>query len=106
MNAQSASERRISAALRDLSAQISPILQRYRVVSAAVFGSVARGETGPESDVDLLVELPDDATLLTLSRLEMELTRELGREVDVVTPGGLKKMIRPQVMAEQVRIYG
>jgi uncharacterized protein len=106
MDANSASARRISAALRDLTAQISPILRRYGVVSAAVFGSLARGETGPESDVDLLVELPGDATLLTLSGLEIELTRELGREVDVVTPRGLKKMIRPQVMAEQVRIYG
>lgn len=100
------SARQISASLRDLTAQVSPILRRYGVVSAAVFGSLARGEAGPESDVDLLVELSDDATLLTLSGLQIELTRELGREVDVVTPRGLKKMIRPQVMAEQVRIYG
>ncbi|MBF0480178.1 MAG: nucleotidyltransferase family protein [Desulfovibrionaceae bacterium] len=92
--------------MQELTARISPVLRRYGVVSAAVFGSVARGEAGPGSDVDLLVELPEDATLLTLSGLQIELTRTLGREVDVVTERGLKKLIRPQVMAEQVRVYG
>ena len=95
-----------SAALQELAARISPILRRYGVVSAAVFGSLARGEASPSSDVDLLVELPDNATLLTLSGLQLDLTRVLGREVDLVTPRGLKPRIRPRVLAEQVRIYG
>ncbi|GFK95513.1 hypothetical protein NNJEOMEG_03378 [Fundidesulfovibrio magnetotacticus] len=94
------------AGLEALATQIRPVLERYGVVSASVFGSLARGEERPESDVDLLVEFDANATLLTLAGLEAELCRELGREVDVVTPRGLKKMIRPQVMAEQVRIYG
>jgi hypothetical protein len=106
MDAVTAQSRRVSAALHELTARISPVLSRYGVLSAAVFGSFARGEAGPDSDVDLLVELPDTATLLTLSGLQIELARALGREVDVVTERGLKKLIRPHVLAEQVRIYG
>jgi uncharacterized protein len=50
-----------------------------------VFGSVARGEDGPESDIDLLVELEPGRTLLDLEQLEIELREILGIAVDVGT---------------------
>ena len=53
-----------------------------------VFGSVARGKSGPESDLDLLVELEPDRSLLDHAALIQELEELLGRKVDVVTENG------------------
>lgn len=55
----------------------------------AVFGSVARGDTRPDSDVDLLVEAPASASILEVENLRENLERVLGRSVDLVTYGGL-----------------
>jgi len=92
--------------LDQLSAVAAPILRKYGVRSAAVFGSMARGEAGPDSDVDLLVEFGPDATLLTLTSLQIELAEALSRQVDVVTPRSLKPLIRPHVLNGAKSIYG
>jgi predicted transcriptional regulator of viral defense system/predicted nucleotidyltransferase len=65
-----------------------------------VFGSVSRGEAGEDSDVDFLVELDEDRSLVDHSRLILDLEKLLGRRVHVVTPGSLHRVIRDQVMAE------
>ena len=56
-----------------------------------LFGSVARGEDGPDSDVDLLVDFDTESSLFDLIRLARELEELLGRPVDVVSTGGLKE---------------
>jgi len=65
-----------------------------------VFGSAARGEAGPDSDVDLLVELEPDRSLFDLGGLLMDLQELLGCEVDVVTEQGLHWYIRDRIIAE------
>jgi uncharacterized protein len=67
-----------------------------------VFGSVARGVDGPDSDVDLLVELPPGASLFALGRLRRELEELLGAHADLVPDSGLKADVRPQVEADLV----
>jgi predicted nucleotidyltransferase len=67
-----------------------------------VFGSVARGEARPESDLDLLVEFEADRSLLDLIGLELDLRDLLGSHVDVTTVASLKDRIRPRVLAEAV----
>ncbi|HTE84319.1 MAG TPA: nucleotidyltransferase domain-containing protein [Dehalococcoidia bacterium] len=62
-----------------------------------VFGSVARGEEGSESDVDFLVEFEPNRTVLDLSELILDLEEALGREVDVV------QIRRPSLLAERIR---
>ena len=69
--------------------QIRSIVARHKGVSVALFGSVARGEETPDSDLDFLVEFGDGASLFDLARLEMDLEELLGRKVDVVSVGGL-----------------
>lgn len=64
-----------------------------------VFGSVARGEDGPNSDVDLLIDLPPDTSLFTLLALEGTLERILKRKVDLAPVGSLK----PRVCAEALQ---
>lgn len=67
-----------------------------------VFGSVARGEDSPQSDIDLLVDLLPEATLLELAGLREDLAELLGVRVDVATPGMLKPEIRARALAEAV----
>jgi uncharacterized protein len=69
-----------------------------------VFGSVARGEERPDSDVDFLVTLEAGRTLLDLARLESRLEALLGRRVDVATEAGLREPIRTAALREAVRV--
>ena len=77
--------------------------KRFGVKSLAVFGSVARGEAGPESDVDILVEFEGRATFDRYMGLKFFLEDLLGRRVDLVTRKALKPRLRPYV--EQEAIY-
>jgi len=67
-----------------------------------VFGSVARGEETPASDIDLILELGEDATLLDLARLRREIGELLAAPVDVVTPDMLKASILSRAEREAV----
>jgi predicted nucleotidyltransferase len=67
-----------------------------------VFGSVARGQDGPDSDIDLLVVPPAGVTLFDLARLERTLSEMLGVRVEVVPEAGLRASIRDVVLAEAV----
>jgi hypothetical protein len=69
-----------------------------------VFGSVARGEDTPDSDVDLLVEAPAGTGLFTLLALEAELQRILKVDVDLGTVDGLKPRVRGEVLAEAIAV--
>lgn len=74
-------------------------VERNRASNVRVFGSVARGEDGPESDVDLLVDPGPEMSLFDLGRLEVELTEILGRPVDVVPARSLRPAVARMVEA-------
>jgi predicted nucleotidyltransferase len=80
--------------------EILEIAARNGAVNVRVFGSVARGENRPDSDIDFLVNLETGRSLLDLARLLRELHTLLGYPVDVVTEAGLRPRIKPQVMKE------
>lgn len=82
--------------------EMRSIAARHGARSARIFGSVARGEPGPESDLDLLVELEPGRTLLDQAALQLELEELLQRKVDVVTVRGLRAPIREHVLRESV----
>lgn len=69
-----------------------------------VFGSVARGTAGPASDIDLLVEVGTDTSLLDMVALEHELSDLLGVRVQVVSEGGLKPWTRDHILREAVPV--
>ncbi|MBA3249097.1 MAG: nucleotidyltransferase family protein [Geodermatophilaceae bacterium] len=69
--------------------EIVALVHRHEGRGIAVFGSVARGEDGPDSDIDFLVELAQGSSLFDLMRLEDDLTELLGCRIDVVSVGAL-----------------
>jgi len=78
------------------------IAERYGARDVRVFGSLARGEAGPESDVDLLVKLAPGVTLLKHAALVRELEALLGRRVDLVSERGLRPRVRASVLRDAV----
>ena len=90
--------------ISEVKSRILPLLRAYRVGRASVFGSMVRGEDKPDSDLDLLVEMPAGASLLDLAGLKLDLEKLLGREVDVVTYRSLNPLLRDRILAEQQAI--
>jgi len=90
----------IEELIKDRREEILRIAARHGAHNVRVFGSVARGEARPDSDVDFLVDMDPGRTLLDMGGLLMELREILGREVDVVTERGLKARIRDRIIKE------
>jgi hypothetical protein len=86
---------------------LAAVCARYRVRELALFGSAARGDARPDSDVDLLVVFEDDArvSLFTLIDLQAELSTLFNRPVDLVPKDGLKPVLRQEVLAEAQVLY-
>ncbi|MCX6083109.1 MAG: nucleotidyltransferase family protein [Chloroflexi bacterium] len=93
----------------DLHTKVAPLLKPYaRRVS--VFGSFARGDETPQSDIDLLMALKPEGQrpslgLFEVIRLEKELEKRLGRCVDLVTEEGISPRIKASVDKEKVILY-
>lgn len=82
--------------------QVLSIAASHRASNVQVFGSVARGEDTPESDVDFLVEFEHGVTLFDFIALRDDLEEELNVKVDVGTPTSLKERIKGRVLADAV----
>lgn len=82
--------------------EIMQIAIAHGVTRIQMFGSVVRGEETPESDLDFLVEFQAGRNLLDQVALVQDLEDLFGRQVDVVTEGGLHWYIREQVLREAV----
>ncbi len=82
-------------------------LAQFHVRSLSIFGSVARGEAGSDSDVDILVEFEPGARvgLFHCARLQRFLRETLGREVDLATPKALHKALPKDILKEAVRAF-
>jgi uncharacterized protein len=74
--------------------------QRHGIRNVRVFGSLARGQAGPGSDIDMLVDLEPGRTLLDLAAFRREAEHILEVPVDVATPDMLKERMRAEVLAE------
>ena len=79
-------------------------LRDFRIQSLALFGSVARGEARPDSDVDFLVEFEGPATFDQYMGLKCFLEDVLGRPVDLVTRNGIRPQLVPYVEREAVHV--
>jgi predicted nucleotidyltransferase len=85
--------------LRTLSAHM-PAIRAFGVSRLALFGSLARGEGGAESDADILVEFTQPVGFFTYARLQRYLEGIIGRPVDLVTPGAIRPEMRDTILGE------
>jgi len=86
--------------LRSRREDILKIAAKHGACNVRIFGSLARGEAGENSDIDFLVELEPGRSLLDLAKLVVELEDLLNRKVDVVTEQGLYWLLRRRILTE------
>ena len=80
---------------------ILPILERYNVSKAALFGSIITDQMRADSDIDILVQIDSDISLLEFVGLKLELEEVLKRNVDLVEYETLKPLLRERILKEQ-----
>ena len=87
--------------------QIAEFCHRHGVKQLSVFGSILRDDFRPDSDVDLLVEFQPGKTpgMFGFGQMIIELTRMIGRQVDLRTPFDLSRYFRPFVLREARRLH-
>lgn len=94
----------MSPSVEEIRQIVLPILRRYGVTQAAVFGSAVRGQLRPESDIDILVQIDPNLSLLDFVGLKLDLEQALNRRVDLVEYDTIKPRLREQILAEQEAI--
>jgi len=92
--------------IEEIKLKISPVLLRHRIKKAGIFGSVAKGKDSDKSDIDILVELDNNISLIGFISIKYELEDLLGRAVDLVEYKAIKPRLRDQIIAEEIRVYG
>jgi predicted nucleotidyltransferase len=88
--------------IREKREEILALAEKHGARNVRIFGSAARGEAGPESDVDFLIEIDAGRSLLDHVALWQDLEELLGRKVDVVTDTALHWYIRDRILKEAV----
>lgn len=96
----------MSEKIQEIKNKIQPIVESNDISYVAIFGSVARGDDKPESDLDLLVRFSKPKSLLDFSAINNKLNEILNRQVDLVTERALHPIIKQNIQKELVTIYG
>ncbi len=92
--------------IKKIKIEIAPILKKHQVKKASVFGSYARGENTKNSDIDMLVELKRDKTMIDLINLEMDIEKKTKRKIDLITFKSINPLIKKNILKDEVKIYG
>ncbi|MBU1622920.1 MAG: nucleotidyltransferase family protein [Candidatus Woesearchaeota archaeon] len=92
--------------IKEIQRKVVPLLKKYGVVRAGIFGSYARGEQKKKSDLDLLIEVKKKSkfSLFDLVGLEMKLEQKLGKKVDLLTYNGINHRLKEMILSEEVKI--
>jgi len=94
----------MSDKIRNIITMSVPVLKRYGIDHAYLVGSFARGEDHSKSDVDILVEIHDPISLLTFSRIKIDLEGILKRKVDLIEISSLKPQLKKLFQEDQIPI--
>ena len=91
---------------QEIKKKIISILVKYGIKKILIFGSYARNEATPNSDLDLIVEFPEGTSLIDHIGIEFELSEALNMKIDLLSQNGISPYIKDQIMKEAVVIYG
>lgn len=94
----------MNSEIRKIKNKILPILKQHGVRRAGLFGSVVRGEMKKKSDIDLLVEIAEEISLLDFIGLKQVIEKTLNRKVDLVEYSTIKPLLREKILKEEVAI--
>ncbi|MBV9241581.1 MAG: nucleotidyltransferase family protein [Acidobacteria bacterium] len=92
--------------ISSLKNRLAPLCRKHDVRSLRVFGSMSRGELRKDSDVDLLISFRTPVGMLTLIKLEQQMSQALNRNVDLGTESSLHPLIRENVEKDLKLVYG
>ncbi|MBU0459976.1 MAG: nucleotidyltransferase domain-containing protein [Nanoarchaeota archaeon] len=90
--------------IKEIQRKVVPLLKKYGVVRAGIFGSYARGEQKKKSDLDILVEIKKNLSLLDVVGLQLDLQKKLKKKVDLVEYKMVKPLIKKEILQEEVKI--
>jgi len=89
--------------INQIKSKIKIILKKHNIVRAGIFGSYARGEQKKNSDIDILIE-PPRGMGLGFIELKLELEKELGKKVDLLTYKSINPHIKEYILKDEVKI--
>jgi hypothetical protein len=90
--------------IEEIRRKIVPMLKKHSVSKAGIFGSYARGEEKKKSDIDILIEINKNISLLDFIDLKLKLEEIIGKKIDLVEYSAIKSRIKKSVLNEEIRI--
>ncbi|MDO8446565.1 MAG: nucleotidyltransferase family protein [Deltaproteobacteria bacterium] len=94
----------MNSQIEEIKQTVLPILRHHGAKRAGLFGSLVREEMTEGSDIDILVELSKDLSLLDFVGIKLEIEERLGKKVDLVEYDTLKPLLKDRILKEEVRI--
>ncbi len=95
----------MSEEIKKIKKLTEPVFRQYKIKRAGVFGSVGRGESRPDSDVDILVDMDRSYDLFDFLQFKRDLETNLKKKVDIVEYRAIKPAIRENILNSEVVIY-
>ena len=90
--------------LNKIKEKIISVLKKYSIKKAGIFGSYTRGEQKKKSDIDVLIETPEDFSLLDFVGIKLELEKTIKRKVDLVDYRVIKERLKQRILNEEIKI--
>lgn len=90
--------------LEDIKKKIIPVLKHHKAKKAGLFGSLVRGQMKKRSDIDILVDLPRNLSLVDVVGIQQEIEKVVGRKVDLVEYAAIKPLLKKYILSEEIRI--
>lgn len=90
--------------IEEVKKKVLPVLKRYGAKKAGLFGSLVRGKMGNRSDIDVLVDLPRNLSLIDVVGIQQEIEEVVGRKIDLVEYAAIKPLLKKYILSEEVRI--
>ena len=92
--------------ITDIKSIIEPILKKYHVSRAGIFGSYAIDKQTTNSDIDILIKIDKKISLLEFVKIKLEIEDKIGKRVDLVEYTSIKPRLKHNILKEEVRLYG
>lgn len=90
--------------IEEVKKKVIPVLKRHGATKAGLFGSLVRGQIRKRSDLDVLVDLPRNLSLIDVVGIQQEIEEVVGRKVDLVQYDAIKPLLKKYILSEEIRI--